>query len=149
MDWKEIEWSEPPKRVAQSIGEGNIQEALLRALVGDSSADEKALEYLAANWSKLGEARSMPVSLHAGVLIVQCISAPARQNLVLKFPGIQREIRQRFNMEIQQMRFEQKAPAAPPQKEKTQKIDETKKEETDTVKSESPLIHDIRRILGL
>lgn len=149
MDWKEIEWSEPPKRVAESIGESDMKEALLRALFGDSPVEEKALEYLAANWAKMGEPRSMPVSLHAGVLFVRCISAPARQNLVLKFPGIQREIQQRFGMQIKHMRFEKKAAGILPQKEKTPKNDETKKGDTDIVKSESPLIYDIRRILGL
>lgn len=143
MDWKEIEWTEPPDRLPQSLADGDLEQKLLQALFGDQAQEEAILDYLAGNWARLGQARSMPVAIENGVLVVKCLSAPARQNLLLKFPSIQREVQSRFQLQLQRLRFEQKAPVLP------QKIKEPKAEATDTVKGESPLIRDIRRILDL
>jgi hypothetical protein len=147
MEWKDLDWTDPPERLPQPIGQGDLKDDLLEALLGDLSINEKALEFLAANWSTMGEASSMPVSIQNGVLFVQCTSAPARQNLLLKFPGIQKEVQKRFSLEIRQIRFIQKASPSKAKKP-LQKKSETENKKTDTVKSD-PLIEDIRRILGL
>lgn len=149
MDWKEIEWQEPPKTLPQAIGGAGLEKSLLQAFFGDAAKEQEVLEYLASNWTALGGQRSLPVALQKGVLTVHCLSASARQNLVLRFPAIQKDIKHRFQFDISQMRFEQKQPDIAATTEKVRKIEEPTTVASDTVKSESDLIRDIRRILGL
>jgi len=142
-----------PTQTQLPIGKQIDLQSIELALFGPQvkSTVSEAVSHLAAHWSTFGQPGSMPVAIVAGVLQVECVSPSAKQTMMLKFPAIQREIKNKFGVSLEKIHFVLPDQVMKTEKSELKKIktNESEHQPTDIEDTGSQFIQDIRKVLEL
>lgn len=154
MDWKEIDLIDPLRRPMLPIGKKSVQVSnILNLLNSTNSKEDTVLDYLKSEWLNLcGPAakKSVPTKIEFNNLLIYCDSASARQDIVMRWPRIQRQIQHQFSYQFKSVRFDKNSKSLTEISLKLEpKINEVKHKKTDTTDKDVSLIEDIREILNI